>query len=434
MGTVIRRWKTSDGGIQGLHDLLEKRSSAERQDVTDTVRGVLEDVKRRGDAALVEYTSKFDRVDIAEGAFEIPQAEWQTAVDALEPALRWTIERSMANIRRFHEKQRENSWITTEPDGTLLGQKVTPMARVGVYAPAGTAPLPSTALMDIVPAKVAGVGEIILCSPPGRDGKVNPTVLACAALAGVDRVFAVGGSQAIAAMAYGTVSVPKVDKIVGPGNIYVATAKKLVYGVCGIDMIAGPSEVLVLADRTANPAYVAADMLSQAEHDVLASAVLITTDVSVADRVETELARQLALLERGGIAEQSLASYGAVVIASDMNEALDIVNQIAPEHLEIVTENPFQLLGAVRNAGAIFLGEWSPEPLGDYFAGPNHTLPTNGTARFFSPLSVNDFVKKSSIISYSREAFQKAAVDVARFADAEGLTAHAASARIRMDG
>lgn len=420
--------------INNLYRMLETRSSAERGDVVETVRDILMDVKLRGDAALVAYTEKFDCVRIAPEAFEIDRSELAAAAEELDPALKETILKSMANIRRFHERQRQNSWMVTETDGTLLGQKVTPMDRVGVYAPAGTAPLPSTALMDIVPAKVAGVGEIILCSPPGADGKVNPMVMACAYLAGADRVFSVGGSQAIAAMAYGTASIPRVDKIVGPGNIYVATAKKLVYGVCGIDMVAGPSEVLVLADKTANPAYAAADMLSQAEHDVLASAILITDSMTFAEAVKKELAIQLTQLSRGNIASISINDYGAIVVASTMDEAVAIVNRVAPEHLEILTENPFGLLGSIRHAGAIFLGEWSPEPLGDYFAGPNHTLPTNGTARFFSPLSVDDFVKKSSIISYGKQAFLNAADDIARFADAEGLTAHARSARIRKEG
>lgn len=319
----------------------------------------------------------------------------------------------------------------TREDGTILGQKVTPLSRVGVYAPAGTAPLPSTVLMDIIPARVAGVEEVILCSPPQKDGKVNPVILACAMVAGADRVFAVGGAQAIGAMAYGTRTIPMVDKIVGPGNIYVATAKKQVFGICGIDMIAGPSEVLIIADETANPEYVAADLLSQAEHDLLASSILVTTSTTLAEAVVKAIEAQTQKLTRNEIINKSLDAYGAIVVVPNLDEAVKISNRIAPEHLEINTQDPFALLSGIKNAGAIFLGEYSPEPVGDYFAGPNHTLPTAGTARFFSPLGVYDFIKRSSIISYTRKALMDAAPYAASFADAEGLQAHAESIRIR---
>ncbi|MCX7772156.1 MAG: histidinol dehydrogenase [Clostridia bacterium] len=417
--------------FDALFDMLKSRSPEGRKDIEEAVAGILHSVKARGDAALLDYTQKFDGVTLHPEAIEVSQSEQELAYFSIDKALLKVIEKAAANIRAFHERQRENSWFITKEDGTLLGQKITPLSRAGVYAPAGSAPLPSTVLMDVIPAKVAGVGEIILCSPPGKNGKVNPMVLACAKLAGVDRVFAVGGAQAIAAMAYGTQTIPKVDKIVGPGNIYVTTAKKLAFGTCGIDMIAGPSEVLVIADETANPAYVAADLLSQAEHDKLASAILVTTSKVLATQVERELNLQLSRLSRNEIAAQSVNDYGAIVITETLDEAVGITNLIAPEHLEVCTKDPFSLLGKITNAGAIFLGSYSPEPLGDYFAGPNHTLPTTGTARFFSPLGVYDFVKRQSVISYSRKAFEEAAGDVAAFADAEGLTAHAESIRIR---
>jgi len=428
----MRRFTSGKDDLEALYRMLETRSPSEREDVAQTVRGIVEAVKTEGDAALRRFTEKFDRVAIP-GAIEVPAETLDQAVAALPADLRGTMERAAANIRRFHERQRQNSWFDATPDGILLGQKVTPLARVGVYAPAGSAPLPSTVLMDAVPAKVAGVGEVILCSPPDASGSVSPLVAACARIAGVDRVFVAGGAQAVAAMAYGTESVPRVDKIVGPGNIWVTMAKKQVFGVCGIDMVAGPSEVLVLADETANPAYLAADLLSQAEHDPLASAIFVTTSDSVCDAVLAEVERQTALLPRADIVRRSLADYGAAVVVRDLDEALAVSNRIAPEHMEVVTADPTALLGGIRNAGAIFLGQWTPEPVGDYFAGPNHTLPTAGTARFFSPLSVDDFVKKSSVIRYSEAAFRAAAPDVARFAEAEGLDAHAASVKIRMN-
>ncbi len=414
-----------------LFDRLKERSPEGRKDIEDAVSGILHSVKERGDRALIDYTKEFDGVVLDVSALEVSKFELEGALLSVDKELLRVMEQAAANIKAFHEKQRENSWFMTQADGTLLGQKVTPLNRVGVYAPAGSAPLPSTVLMDAIPAKVAGVNEVILCSPPGKNGKINPLVLACAKLAGVDRVFTVGGAQAVAAMAYGTETLPKVDKIVGPGNIYVATAKKLVFGICGIDMIAGPSEVLVIADETANPAYVAADLLSQAEHDVLASAILVATSKQIALQVERELELQLSKLSRNEIAAKSIQDYGAVVLTQSLDEAIDIANIIAPEHLEVCTADPFSLLSGIKNAGAIFLGSFTPEPLGDYFAGPNHTLPTSGTARFFSPLGVYDFVKRQSVISYSQKAFLKAADSVAAFADAEGLTAHAEAIRIR---
>lgn len=417
--------------LEPLFEALRKRSPEGRRDVEEKVSDILRSVRERGDEALYEYTLKFDGVSVPSTSMEVSREEMEKALSDLDKGLREAIERSAANIRAFHEKQKENAWFTTWNAGTILGQKVTPLGRVGVYAPAGTAPLPSTVLMDIIPARVAGVDEIILCSPPQQDGKVNPMILACAKAAGVDRVFAVGGAQAIGAMAYGTQTIPMVDKIVGPGNIYVQVAKKQVFGICGIDMIAGPSEVLVIADEKANPEYVAADLLSQAEHDVLASAILVTTSKALAEAVLKAVEVQKKKLGRNAIIEKSLEAYGAVVVVRTLEEAVETANRIAPEHLEINTQEPFALLSGIRNAGAIFLGEYSPEPVGDYFAGPNHTLPTAGTARFFSPLGVYDFVKRSSVISLTRKAFMEASPYVAIFAEAEGLQAHAESVRIR---
>jgi histidinol dehydrogenase len=417
--------------LNRLYYLLKQRSLEGQRNVDDVVSKILQDVVDRGDEALFEHTEKFDGVKL--NSIEITEKEMDEALEAVDDNLLEVIQRASENIRIYHEKQRENSWFITKENGIVLGQKITPLKRVGVYAPAGSAPLPSTVLMDVIPAKIAGVEEIILCSPPGKDGKMNPLVLACARLAGVDRAFKLGGAQAVAAMAYGTQSVPKVDKIVGPGNIYVATAKKQVFGVCGIDMIAGPSEILVIADETADPAYVAADLLSQAEHDRLASSILVTTSKETAYIVAEDVKIQLNKLERKEIASKSIEGYGAIIIANNMEEAIEIANTIAPEHLEVCTIDPFSLLDDIKNAGAIFLGNYSPEPLGDYYAGPNHTLPTSGTARFFSPLGVYDFVKRQSVISYSKKAFDLAAADVSAFADAEGLTAHRNAVRIRTE-
>ncbi len=418
--------------LEPLLDALNKRSLEGQLEVERATADIIRNVKERKDDALIEYSKKFDRVELALETIEVSKNELEDALNSIDSDLLIVIEKAAGNIRDFHEKQLEKSWFTTNENGIILGQKIAPLSRVGVYAPAGSAPLPSSVLMDVIPAKVAGVKEIILCSPPRKSGKVDPVILACAKLAGVDRVFMVGGAQAIAAMAYGTQTVPKVDKIVGPGNIYVATAKKMVFGTCGIDMIAGPSEILIIADETANPAYVAADLLSQAEHDKLASSILLTTSNELAQNVSKELEKQLLKLTRAEIASESLEKYGAIIVTDTIYEAVEINNLIAPEHLEVCTQNPFDLLPLIKNAGAIFLGNYSPEPLGDYFAGPNHTLPTSGTARFFSPLGVYDFIKRQSVISYSRDAFNAVASDVATFAQAEGLTAHAEAIRVRV--
>lgn len=422
-------YSSSIDDVNQLLSRLKSRNSEQRRDVTEAVERILQEVRLEGDKAVLRFTRKFDGVELK--SIEVDKQELQNAFNALEPELLESIRRAAENIRSFHEKQKENSWFITADDGILLGQKVTPLERVGVYVPGGTAPLPSSVLMNVIPAKVAGVGEIILCTPPGKNGLPNAVTLACAAIAGADRVFAIGGAQAVAAMAYGTETVPKVDKITGPGNIYVATAKRMVYGFCGIDMIAGPSEILIIADENARPDYVAADLLSQAEHDTAASSVLLSTSRGLIDQVITELDKQTEKLPRQSFVRESIKNYGAAVLVESLAQAAEISNRIAPEHLELYVKNPLELLGSIRNAGAIFLGEYAPEPLGDYLAGPNHILPTNGTARFSSPLGVNDFVKKSSVISYSRNALQKVWKDAVRFAEAEGLDAHANSIRIR---
>lgn len=428
----MKRYVFSEGKIDELYQLLDSRSPVEQTEVLERVQEIMANVRQKGDAALRAYSKQFDRVESMQ-SIEVPASYIESSYLDLSEELRRTMEQAAKNIRSFHERQKQNSWFEATEEGVMLGQKVTALARVGLYAPAGSAPLPSTVLMNAIPAKVAGVGEIILCSPPDSNGLVNPLIAAAARIAGVDRVFAIGGAQAVAAMAYGTESVPRVDKIAGPGNIYVTMAKKQVFGVCGIDMTAGPSEVLILADEMANPAFIAADLLSQAEHDPMASSILVTSSAELADSVQNELVRQLELLSRSEIARKSLDSFGAIVIVRNLDEGLEVSNRIAPEHLELVTAEPMSLLGGIKNAGAIFMGAWSPEPLGDYFAGPNHTLPTAGTSRFFSPLSVDDFVKKSSLISYSKKAFANAAQDVVRFAEAEGLDAHAAAVKIRID-
>lgn len=416
--------------LQPLYIKLSNRSPEGQRDVEKIVSDVLADVKNRGDEAVVEYSKKFDKVDLTPSTIEVTN-QLENALESIDQNLLKIIERAAANIRKFHEKQKGNSWITTSQAGIILGQKISPLERVGVYVPAGTAPLPSTVLMNVIPAKVAGVEEVILCSPPGKDGKMHRLILACAKLAGVDRAFMVGGAQAVGAMAYGTKTVPKVDKIVGPGNIFVATAKKQVFGTCGIDMIAGPSEILIIADETANPAYVAADLLSQAEHDVLASSILVTCSEALVIEVKAELDKQISMLDRAEIAKKSLDEYGAIILTDTIDQAVKISNIIAPEHLELCVKDPLTVMPSIKNAGAIFLGNYSPEPLGDYFAGPNHTLPTAGTARFFSPLGVYDFIKRQSIISYSQEAFGEICDDVADFARAEGLSAHARAIEIR---
>lgn len=415
-----------------LNDLL-KRSPNNYSEYEETVSEILSDVKENGDRALFAYTQKFDKFRLTPENIRVTREEIREAYAQMDPELVEVIRRSAANIRAFHEKQLRNSWFDAREDGTILGMRITPIARAGVYVPGGKAAYPSSVLMNVIPAKVAGVTEIMMTTPPGPDGKVNPGTLVAADIAGVDAIYRAGGAQAIAAMAYGTESVPKVDKITGPGNIYVALAKKAVYGYVSIDSIAGPSEILVLADETANPRYVAADLLSQAEHDELASAILITTSRELALQVSAEVDGFVARLSRREIMEKSLENYGYILLAEDMEAAIQTANDIASEHLEILTKNPFDTMTRIRNAGAVFLGEYSSEPLGDYYAGPNHILPTNGTARFFSPVNVDDFIKKTSIISYSREALQAVHRDIERFAESEGLTAHANSVRVRFE-
>lgn len=416
-----------------LNDLL-KRSPNNYDNFADSVNAILANVKENGDKALFQYTKDFDKADINASNIKVTEEEIKEAYDRLEnPELVQVIRRSLKNIREYHEKQKQYSWFDSKPDGSILGQKVTPLSRVGVYVPGGKAAYPSSVLMNVIPAKVAGVEQIVMVTPPGKDGKVNPNTLVAANEAGVDVIYKVGGAQAIAALAYGTESIAKVDKIVGPGNIYVALAKKAVFGYVSIDSVAGPSEILVLADETANPRYVAADLLSQAEHDELASAILVTTSEELANKVSEYVDMFVSKLKRKEILQKSLDNYGYILVTDTMQDAIDTANDIASEHLEIVTKNPFDTMTRIKNAGAIFLGENSSEPLGDYFAGPNHVLPTNGTAKFFSPLSVDDFIKKSSIISYSREALEPLSEDIQKFAKAEGLTAHANSIRVRFE-
>ena len=415
-----------------LSNLL-KRSPNSYGEYEGRVNAIIDDIKGRRDEAVFEYTKKFDGYDLNADNIIVTEDEIKAAYEEIDDGLVEIIRKALVNIRNYHAKQKRNSWFDATPDGTILGQKITPLARVGVYVPGGKAAYPSSVLMNVVPAKVAGVDEIIMCTPPGKDGKIYCGTLVAAKEAGVDVIYKVGGAQAIAAMAYGTESVPKVDKIVGPGNIYVALAKKAVYGQVGIDSIAGPSEIMVLADESANPRFVAADLLSQAEHDELASAILVTTSRELAEKVSEETEGFLRELSRRQIIEKSLENYGYILLAKDMDEAVAVVNEIASEHLELVTKDPFQTMTKIRNAGAIFLGEYSSEPLGDYFAGPNHVLPTNGTAKFFSPLEVDDFIKKSSIISYSREALDAIHTDIEKFAQAEGLTAHANSIKVRFE-
>lgn len=416
-----------------LEDLL-KRSPNNYDQYADSVNEILSNVKENGDKAIFDYTKKFDGADINAENILVTKEEIQEAYDSLEnKELVDIIRKSLNNIKVYHEKQKQYSWFDSKPDGSLLGQKVTPIARVGVYVPGGKAAYPSSVLMNVIPAKVAGVEEIVMVTPPGKDGKVNPNTLIAANEAGVDKIYKVGGAQAIGALAYGTESIKKVDKIVGPGNIFVALAKKAVFGFVSIDSIAGPSEILVLADETANPKYVAADLLSQAEHDELASAILVTTSEELANEVSKWVDKFVKELSRTEIMEKSLENYGYILVAETMDDAIVSANEIASEHLEILTKNPFDTMTRVKNAGAMFLGEYSSEPLGDYFAGPNHVLPTNGTAKFFSPLSVDDFIKKSSIISFSREALEPMSQDIQKFAKAEGLTAHANSIKVRFD-
>lgn len=430
----MRIIKLDEQTKQNILDDLLKRSPNNYGEFSDRVDAILKDVKERKDEAVFEYTMTFDKASINADTIAVTEEEIKEAYEAVEKTgLVDIIRKALVNIREYHEKQKQYSWFDSKPDGSILGQKITALEKVGVYVPGGKAAYPSSVLMNIVPAKVAGVDKIIMTTPPDKEGKVNPGTLVAAKEAGADIIYKVGGAQAIAAMAYGTETIPKVDKIVGPGNIYVALAKKAVYGHVSIDSIAGPSEILVLADETANPRYVAADLLSQAEHDEMASAILVTTSRELAENVSAQIDKFLEELSRSEIIEKSLENYGYILLTDTMDEAISVANDIASEHLEIVTKEPFNTMTKIRNAGAIFLGEYSSEPLGDYFAGPNHVLPTNGTAKFFSPLSVDDFIKKSSIISFSREALEPIHDDIISFATAEHLTAHANSIKVRFE-
>lgn len=429
----MRTVKLTKESTKDILENLLKRSPNNYGKFESTVAQILDKVKNEGDAALFAYTKEFDKADVTKETIRVTDAEIEEAYAQIDPALLGVIRKALVNIRQYHEKQIQNSWFTSTTDGTMLGQKVTPLNRVGVYVPGGKAVYPSSVLMNIVPAKVAGVPHIVMTTPPGKDGKVCASTLVAAKEAGADEIYKVGGAQAIGALAFGTESIPKVDKIVGPGNIFVALAKKAVYGYVSIDSIAGPSEILVLADETANPHFVAADLLSQAEHDELACAILITTSEEFAKKVDEEVKGFVEVLSRKEIIQKSLDNFGYILIAEDMDEAIEAANEIAPEHMEIVTANPFEDMMKVKNAGAIFIGEYSSEPLGDYFAGPNHVLPTNGTAKFFSALSVDDFIKKSSIVYYSKAALRDIHKDIIQFATSEQLTAHANSIAVRFE-
>lgn len=429
----MRKIKLTEESKNNILENLLKRSPNSYGQFESAVNEILENVKKNKDAAIFDYTKRFDGADINADNIVVTKEEIEEAYTLVDEKLVEVIRKALVNIRDYHQKQKQYSWFDSKPDGTMLGQKVTALSRVGVYVPGGKAVYPSSVLMNIIPAKVAGVEQIVMTTPPAKDGKVYPATLVAANEAGVDVIYKVGGAQAIAALAYGTESIPKVDKIVGPGNIYVALAKKAVYGHVSIDSVAGPSEIMVIADETANAHYVAADLLSQAEHDQMASAILVTTSDELADKVSAEIDGYLPKLSRREIIEKSLENYGYILVARDLEEAIDVANEIASEHLEIVTKDPFNTMTKIKNAGAIFLGEYSSEPLGDYFAGPNHVLPTNGTAKFFSPLSVDDFIKKSSIIMYSREALEPIHEDIETFAKAEKLTAHANSIHVRFE-
>lgn len=429
----MRIVKLTDETKNNILENLLKRSPNSYGKFEATVGEILSNVRANKDAALFKYTKDFDKADINASNIVVTKEEIEEAYTKVDPKLVNVIRKALKNIKEYHEKQKQYSWFDSKPDGTILGQKVTALSRVGVYVPGGKAAYPSSVLMNVIPAKVAGVEQIIMCTPPDHEGKVYPTTLVAANEAGVDVIYKAGGAQAIAAMAYGTESVPKVDKICGPGNIYVALAKKAVFGYVSIDSVAGPSEILVIADETANPRYVAADLLSQAEHDEMASAILITTSNELAQKVSDEIDGFLKELSRSEIISKSLDNYGYILLVDNIDDAVDAANEIASEHLEIVTKDPFNTMTKIKNAGAIFLGEYSSEPLGDYFAGPNHVLPTNGTAKFFSALSVDDFIKKSSIISYSRNALEEIHNDIETFATAEHLTAHANSIKVRFE-
>jgi histidinol dehydrogenase len=421
--------KEKEGFGPELIAQLKKRSNKATAQIESSVSEIIAKVREEGDRAVAEYTKKFDG-SVPE-TIELSKEQMISLAAQCGEEFLGALHRAAQNIREFHERQKQQSWFETRENGVMLGQRIHGLSRVGIYVPGGTAAYPSSVLMNAIPAKIAGVGEIIMATPPSKDGKPNPAIMAAAVEAGVDRVFQVGGAQAIAAMAFGTETIPAVDKIVGPGNIFVATAKKQLYGTVGIDMVAGPSEILILADETANPKFLAADLMSQAEHDVLASAILLTTSEKIAEETLKELERQKSSLERKDIITQSLDNFGAIVVCSSMDEAVNFANELAPEHLEICTENPMDYIGRIDNAGSVFLGHYAPEPLGDYYAGPNHVLPTGGTARFFSPLSVDSFVKKSSFLYYTKEALAEAQEDIITLANAEGLTAHANSIKVR---
>lgn len=427
---ILKLTKETQNNI--LENLL-KRSPNSYGEFESRVNDIIQNVREKRDEAVFEYTLKFDGATIDQDNIRVTEEEIKEAYAQVDPKLLDVIRKALVNIRDYHEKQKQYSWFDSDESGIILGQKVTPLKTVGVYVPGGKAVYPSSVLMNVIPAKVAGVSNIIMTTPCGKDGKVYPSTLVAAKEAGVDAIYKVGGAQAIAALAFGTESIPKVDKIVGPGNIYVALAKKAVFGYVSIDSIAGPSEIMVLADETANPRFVAADLLSQAEHDEMASAILVTTSETLAEQVSVEVDKFVEVLSRKEIIRKSLDNYGYILVADTMQDAIDTVNEIASEHLELVTKNPFETMTKIRNAGAIFIGEYSSEPLGDYFAGPNHVLPTNGTAKFFSPLGVDDFIKKSSIISYSREALEPVYKDIVQFAECEKLTAHANSIRVRFE-
>ena len=427
---ILKLTKETQNNI--LENLL-KRSPNSYGEFESRVNDIIQNVREKRDEAVFEYTLKFDGATIDQDNIRVTEEEIKEAYEQVDPKLLDVIRKALVNIRDYHTKQKQYSWFDSDESGIILGQKVTPLKTVGVYVPGGKAVYPSSVLMNVIPAKVAGVSNIIMTTPCGKDGKVYPSTLVAAKEAGVDAIYKVGGAQAIAALAFGTESIPKVDKIVGPGNIFVALAKKAVYGHVSIDSIAGPSEIMVLADETANPRFVAADLLSQAEHDEMASAILVTTSETLAEQVSVEVDEFVEVLSRKEIIQKSLDNYGYILVADTMQDAIDTVNEIASEHLELVTKNPFETMTKIRNAGAIFIGEYSSEPLGDYFAGPNHVLPTNGTAKFFSPLSVDDFIKKSSIISYSREALKPVYKDIVQFAECEKLTAHANSIRVRFE-
>ena len=426
---MIRIAKADGVSERELINQLKARSGEIDRKVTSAVTDILNNGKQNGDDAVREYTLKFD--GHMPSKFEISREEIDSSPDKCDRDFILALYKAADNIRDFHARQKQQSWLEPKQNGVILGQRIRGLKRVGVYVPGGTAAYPSSVLMNVIPAKIAGVKEIVMVTPPQKDGTANPDILAAAKIAGVDRVFLMGGAQAVAALAYGTQSVPKVDKIVGPGNIFVATAKKLLYGTVDIDMIAGPSEILIVADKSANPKFLAADLMSQAEHDKMASAILLTTSEETANETAKELSRQMQTLERRDIIEQSLNDFGAIIVCKDISEAVDFANELAPEHLELAVENPMEYIGRVDNAGSVFLGHYSPEPLGDYFAGPNHVLPTSGTARFFSPLSVDSFIKKSSFIYYTEPALSEAKDDIIKLAETEGLTAHANSIKVR---